>query len=88
MINQSKTSAAQISMKQREIDLVCLLGAANLFDSTGIRRQLGHGAKRNRHCDLLGHIGQVGRPRSLLREWVADSGSMAQRAKPVSKLFA
>lgn len=85
MINQSKTSAAQISMKQREIDLVCLLGAANVFDSTGIRRQLGHGAKRNRHCDLLG---QVGRPRSLLREWVADSGSMAQRAKPVSKLFA
>lgn len=54
--------AVQETMREREIDLMFLPRAANLFYVAGIRRQLEHGTDHNAYGDWLsgGYIGQEG----------------------------
>lgn len=54
--------AVQETMREREIDLMFLPRAANLFYVAGIRRQLEHGTDHNAYGDWLsgGYIGQDG----------------------------
>jgi Xaa-Pro aminopeptidase len=59
---QGRINAVQTAMKERDIDLMFLPPAANLYYLTGIRRQLEHGTDHNRYGDWLsgGYIGQEG----------------------------
>ncbi len=54
--------AVQAAMRERDIDLMFLPRAANLFYVAGIRRQLEHGTDHNAYGDWLsgGYIGQEG----------------------------
>ena len=54
--------AVQAAMQERDIDLMFLPRAANLFYLTGIRRQLEHGTDHNAYGDWLsgGYIGPDG----------------------------
>ena len=54
--------AVQAVMRERDIDLMFLPRAANLFYLTGIRRQLEHGTDHNAYGDWLsgGYFGQEG----------------------------
>ncbi len=59
---QQRLSTIQEMMKDRDIDLMFLPQAANLFYLAGIRRQLEHGTDHNRYGDWLsgGYLGQEG----------------------------
>ena len=59
---QARLTTVQAAMKGRDINLMFLPAAANLFYLTGIRRQLEHGTDHNRYGDWLsgGYIGQDG----------------------------
>lgn len=59
---QSRMSAVQAAMRARDISLIFLPRAANLFYLTGIRRQLEHGTDHNAYGDWLsgGYIGPDG----------------------------
>jgi Xaa-Pro aminopeptidase len=58
----SRLAAVQTVMQERDIALMFLPRAANLFYLTGIRRQLDHGTDHNAYGDWLsgGYIGQEG----------------------------
>jgi Xaa-Pro aminopeptidase len=58
----SRLAAVQTAMQERDIALMFLPRAANLFYLTGIRRQLDHGTDHNAYGDWLsgGYIGQNG----------------------------
>lgn len=59
---EGRLRAVQAAMREREIDLMFLPRAANLFYVAGIRRQLEHGTDHNAYGDWLsgGYIGQDG----------------------------
>src|SRR5829696_8088117 len=59
---QGRITAVQRAMAERDIDLMFLPAAANLYYLTGIRRQLEHGTDHNRYGDWQcgGYIGQDG----------------------------
>ena len=62
MDSAGRLRAVQAVMRERDIDLMFLPRAANLFYVSGIRRQLEHGTDHNAYGDWLsgGYIGQEG----------------------------
>jgi Xaa-Pro aminopeptidase len=59
---RARLAAVQTAMQARDISLMFLPRAANLFYLTGIRRQLDHGTDHNAYGDWMsgGYIGQDG----------------------------
>ncbi|MGH2614492.1 MAG: M24 family metallopeptidase [Thermomicrobiales bacterium] len=81
--------AMQAKMRERDIDLMFLPRAANLFYVSGIRRQLEHGTDHNAYGDWLcgGYIGQEGplqlvAPRMGGGFWVNEAESKPWVAGP------